>query len=319
MKFRAKILVVLVVIVSFGVLTASCGRSKGAPAATPTAPAPTLRPATVATATLHVSAPQVTETEQPIEATEPIEPEMVFVASGEFTMGSDPSTDPEAVDDEQPQHTLILPDFYLAKGPVTNTEYAAFVQATGHSAPYHWGSGFPPRGKEDHPVVHVSWHDAVAYCNWLADVTGQPYRLPSEAEWEKGARGNDGRIYPWGGEWDPARCNSREGGRGDTIAEVGLYVGDTTPVGAYPKGASPSGALDMAGNIWEWTSSVYEAYPYDPADGREDLNAADDVRRVLRGGAFGNLAWRVRSAFRGSDLPGFAFWDRGFRVALDGE
>jgi formylglycine-generating enzyme required for sulfatase activity len=75
----------------------------------------------------------------------------------------------------------------------------------------------------------------------------------------------------------------------------------------------------MAGNVWEWTRSVYKAYPYDPADGREDLKAGDNMRRVLRGGAFGNLAWRVRSAFRGSDLPGFAYWDRGFRVALDGE
>jgi formylglycine-generating enzyme required for sulfatase activity len=155
-------------------------------------------------------------------------------------------------------------------------------------------------------VVNVSWHDAMAYCNWLARVTGKPYRLPSEAEWEKGARGTDGRVYPWGSQWDPARCN----GRAST-------PGGTTPVGAYPDGASLYGALDMAGNVWEWTSSAYEAYPYEPADGREDLEAGDGVRRVVRGGSFGNLHWRVRCAFRGRDFPSASFWDRGFRVALD--
>jgi len=233
---------------------------------------------------------------------------MVLIPAGEFTMGSDPGLDPEALDDEGPPHRLHLPDFYLARSPVTNAQYAAFVQATGHSAPYHWGGGVPPRSKELHPVVNVSWHDALAYCNWLAEVTGKPYRLPSEAEWEKGARGDDGRIFPWGSEWNPARCNGREDDQGDT-----------TPVGAYPAGASPFGLLDMAGNVWEWTSSVYAAYPYNPADGREDLQAGDDVRRVLRGGAFVNLGWRVRSAFRGHDLPDFSFYDRGFRVALDSD
>jgi formylglycine-generating enzyme required for sulfatase activity len=324
MRFRANILIVLVVIVFLGLVTVACGGSKPASTATPTAPAPTAGPTTVAapaspTDTPHASAPQVTQAEQPVEPVEPIEPEMVLIPADEFTMGSDPSLDPDAVDDEGPQHTLHLPDFYLAKMPVTNAQYAAFVQATGHPAPYHWGGGLPPRRREDHPVVNVSWHDALAYCSWLAEATGKPYRLPSEAEWEKGARGDDGRIYPWAGQWEPARCNSREGGQGDTIAAVGIYIGETTPVGAYPEGASPYGLLDMAGNVWEWTSSIYEVYPYDPGDGREDLQAGDEVRRVLRGGAFGNLAWRVRSAFRGSDLPDFAFWDRGFRVALDRE
>jgi formylglycine-generating enzyme required for sulfatase activity len=242
---------------------------------------------------------------------------MVFIPAGEFTMGSDPSTDPEAVDDEGPQHPLHLPDYYLAKTPVTNAQYAAFVQATGHPTPYHWGGGIPPLREEDHPVVNVSWHDALAYCNWLAETTDKPYRLPSEAEWEKGARGDDGRIYPWGSQWNPEHCNNRQRGQGDTMLDR-IYIGETTPVGAYPEGASPYGLLDMAGNVWEWTSSVYKAYPYEPGDGREDL-AGDDVQRVLRGGASGNLAWRLRSAFRASDLPDFAFWDRGFRVALDAD
>jgi formylglycine-generating enzyme required for sulfatase activity len=314
----ARFVLVLAVSVSLTLVVAACGASKPAATAQPTTPVPaagatTAPPPASPTDTPFPSVPTAMEEEQLLI----IEPEMVLIPTGEFTMGSDPGLDPEAVDDEGPQHRLYLPDYYLAKTPVTNAQYGAFVQATGHPAPYHWGGGFPPRRKEDHPVVNVSWHDALAYCNWLAEVTGKPYRLPSEAEWEKAARGDDGRIYPWGAQWDPARCNSREGGQGDTIAEVGIYIGDTTPVDAYPEGASPYGLLDMAGNVWEWTSSVYEVYPYDPVDGREDLQAGDDVRRVLRGGAFVNLGWRVRSAFRGHDLPDFFFWDRGFRVALD--
>jgi formylglycine-generating enzyme required for sulfatase activity len=292
MKSGIKILVVLMVIVSFGLVTAACGGPEPTPTPQPTIPAP-------------------------VEDDQPVKPDMVLIPAGEFVMGSDPTLDQDAVDDEQPQHTLYLPDYYLAKTPVTNAQYAAFVQATGHRIPYHWQGGKPPRAEEDHPVVNVSWHDALAYCNWLSEATGQPYRLPSEAEWEKGARGSDGRIYPWGNQWDAARCNSKESGQGDTIAPLHIYTGSTTPVDAHIEGASPYGLLDMAGNVWEWTSSVYEAYPYDPADGREDLESGDDVRRVLRGGASVNLAWRVRCAFRGGDLPGFFFYDRGFRLAMD--
>jgi formylglycine-generating enzyme required for sulfatase activity len=130
----------------------------------------------------------------------------------------------------------------------------------------------------------------VAYCNWLAEVTGKAYRLPSEAEWEKGARGAAGRIYPWGNEWDPNRCNSSEGG-----------PGDTTPVGGYPQGASPYGLLDMAGNVWEWCHSLYKPYPYDAKDGREDPKAT--APRVVRGGAFGDLERNIRCACRDGYLP----------------
>jgi len=99
---------------------------------------------------------------------------------------------------------------------VTNAQYLAFVEATGQKPPGHWQGGKPPEGKEEHPVVNVSWHDAMAYCQWLAKVTGKVCRLPSEAGWEKAARGTDGRIYPWGDKWDAKRCNSSEGGPGDT-------------------------------------------------------------------------------------------------------
>ncbi len=241
----------------------------------------------------------------------PFEPEMILIPAGEFLMGSDPSIDKLADDNEQPQHIVYLPDYYLAKTPVTNAQYAAFVKATNHEQPEHLKDGKPPQGKEDHPVVYVTWRDAVAYCNWLAEATGKAYRLPSEAEWEKGARGTDGRIYPWGNEWDPKRCNSREGGKGGI-----------TPVGAYPKGASPYGLLDMAGNVYEWTRSLWGEgwanpdfkYPYNPKDGREDPEASG--LRVVRGGAFPIDLRYVRCACRSWFDP--FDWDLigGFRICV---
>ena len=230
---------------------------------------------------------------------------MVLIPASEFLMGSDPQKDPEARGFEQPQHTLYLPDYYLAKTPVTNAQYLAFVQSTGYERPQHWEDKKPPRGKEDHPVGYVSWHDAVVYCRWLAEVTGKPYRLPTEAEWEKAARGTDGRIYPWGGQWDKARCNSWEGGK---------Y--DTTPVGAYSQGASPYGLLDMAGNVWEWTSSLWKEYPYDPTDGRENSEAGDKDLRVVRGGAFYPDQGIVRCALRRGDFPDVRNYRSGFRVVV---
>jgi serine/threonine protein kinase len=248
----------------------------------------------------------------------PFEPEMIPIPAGEFLMGSDPSVDKDAWDEEQPQHTLHLPDYHLSRTPVTNAQYAVFVQATGHRLPDHWKGKFrkggnPPRGKGDHPVVNVSWHDAVAYCRWLAEVTGRPYRLPSEAEWEKSARGSDGRIYPWGNQWDATQCNSEKGGEGDT-----------TPVGTYPQGASPYGLLDMAGNVLEWTRSLWGGdweepsfkYPYDPADGREDPDAPGDILRVLRGGSFYLNAKYARCAVRTRLIPNYFGMSSGFRVMV---
>jgi formylglycine-generating enzyme required for sulfatase activity len=236
-----------------------------------------------------------------VRVTLPFEPEMVLIPAGEFLMGSEPDMDKEALPDERPQHTLYLPDYYMARTPVTNAQYAAFVESTGHSQPQHWKDGKPPSGKEDHPVVYVFWYDVVAYCDWLAEVTGKPYRLPSEAEWEKGARGTDGRIYPWGDLLEAWRCNI--GGEG------------TSPVGVYPTGASPYGLLDMAGNVWEWTHSVDKGYPYDPDDGREDLEAKGP--RVLRGGSWFDPSERyTRCAFRLYLHPSFFYDNVGLRVVV---
>jgi formylglycine-generating enzyme required for sulfatase activity len=231
-------------------------------------------------------------------------------------MGSDAKKDNDAFDDEQPQHRLHLPDYAIAKTPVTNAQYLAFVQAAGHRKPGHWKKGKPPKNKQDHPVVNVSWHDAMAYCRWLAETTGKPYRLPSEAEWEKAARGDkDDRIYPWGDEPpDDTRCN------------FGANVGGTTPVGQYSQqGDSPYGCVDMAGNVWEWTLSLWGTYgekpdfkyPYDPEDGRENLEAGDEVARVLRGGAFLRSQGDVRCACRLWDSPDYWNVDLGgFRPVL---
>jgi formylglycine-generating enzyme required for sulfatase activity len=245
---------------------------------------------------------------------QPFEPEMVLVAAGQFTMGSDPRRDPAAADEEQPQHVLDLPDVYLSRTPVTNAHYRAFVLSTGRRTPGHWPRGRPRHG--EHPVVNVSWHDAVAYCRWLSGATGRPYRLPSEAEWEKGARGSAGSIYPWGDGWDPDHCNARQGGGGRP-----------TPVDAYPNGASPYGLLDMAGNVWEWTRSLWGAgwlapefrYPYASTDGREDASAGDPISRVVRGGAYDNGPRLVRCAARGRVYPLLASKYVGFRVCVPGE
>jgi len=243
----------------------------------------------------------------------PDEPEMVLVPAGKFLMGFKPEHFLERLLgifferwNYLRLHTQYLPDYYIAKTPITNAQYAAFVQATGHERPRHW-RWTNTAEKQDHPVVEVSWHDAVAYCKWLSEVTGKPYRLPSEPEWEKAARGTDGRIYPWGNrwEWDKERCNTREGANGGT-----------TPVGAYPNGASPYGCLDMAGNVWERTLSIYKDYPYDPTDGRENLEASDKGLRVLRGGSWVDPRSSARCAFRYRVYPVFRLFNFGFRVVV---
>ncbi len=236
----------------------------------------------------------------PIVATrQPIEPELILIPAGEFLMGSDSKIDKDARDREQPQHALYLPDYYIAKTPVTKAQYAAWKKQT------------PRKGKENHPVVKVSWDDAVAYCKWLAKTTGQPYRLPSEAEWEKAARGTDGHIYPWGNQWEAKRCNTFEGGKKGT-----------TPVGFYPKGASPYGCLDMAGNVWEWCVTEYadgfKPYPYHSEEDEwteEYLNRTNDLR-VLRGGSWGVRQYYARCAFRFGFVDHYGDGNSGFRIVV---
>ena len=243
-----------------------------------------------------------------------VQPQLVRVPEGEFLMGSTTAEvdalgryDPELkewAEDEKLQHRVSLPAYEIGAYPITNLEYRSFVRETNHSPPPHWEGDAYPDGLGDHPVVYVSWHDARAYCAWLREKTGIPYRLPTEAQWEKAARGTDGRTYPWGDEFEPARCNSLEGG---------LLA--TTPVGQYsPEGDSPYGLADVAGNVLEWTSTLYRDYPYDPQDGREEQEEGGP--RVLRGGAFDFPQWYVRCAYRHRYYPDYRYADLGFRVVV---
>ncbi|WP_300449131.1 SUMF1/EgtB/PvdO family nonheme iron enzyme [Accumulibacter sp.] len=232
------------------------------------------------------------------------DPEWVAIPAGEFTMG-----------EAEAAHRVRLPAYAIARVPVSNAQYALFVQATGYDPPEYWNGKRPPRNREAHPVVEVSWHDALAYCRWLSEATRRPIGLPSEAEWEKAARGDaDARAYPWGDVFDAARCNV--GGSG---------FDGTTPVGVFAHGASPYGCLDMAGNVWEWTRSLWGkdpqkptfVYPYAASDPkREDLNAPDDVYRVVRGGSWYFLRGFARCAYRYGFRPGFRYVFLGFRVVL---
>jgi iron(II)-dependent oxidoreductase len=217
---------------------------------------------------------------------------------------------------EKPVHRVYVAEFRIARVPVTNAQYSLYVKDTKATPPSDWRGGQPPAGKENHPVVNVSWHDAQAYCRWLGAKTGKAVRLPTEAEWEKAARGDkDKRAYPWGDDWEALRCNSEE-----------LGLGDTSPVGLFLKGASPYGVLDMTGNVWEWTSSLWGKdvskpdfkYPYNPKDGREELSAPNDMHRVLRGGSFDLNRRIARCAVRLGNYPNNWLWlgYLGFRVVV---
>jgi formylglycine-generating enzyme required for sulfatase activity len=238
-----------------------------------------------------------------------IEPEMVRVPAGHFWMGSS-DDDQEAFDVERPRSIVQVPAFWIARYPLTHEAYRLFLLANpDHEVPYGWERTYIPAGMATHPVARVSWYDALAYCEWLSKKSGRRYLLPSEAEWEKAARGIEANIYPWGDTWDPQRCNH----------ELSHHH-RTTPVGAYaPDDASPYGCNDMAGNVWEWTRSQYVDYPYDPNDGREDLRASEKVLRVLRGGSFTSDRRQVRCACRDRATPLYGNRGYGFRLVLHGE
>jgi formylglycine-generating enzyme required for sulfatase activity len=267
--------------------------------------------------------------------------ELVYIRTNEFLMGSNRAADPKAADNELPQHKLFLNAYFIGRTPVTVAQFAVFVQATGYrTTAEQYGHGYNlvdgrwkeikdaqwrfPHGSENivqqksaHPVTLVSWYDALAFCNWLTDMTQFQVYLPSEAEWEQAARGTDGQIYPWGNE-EPT----------DTLCNFNLNVKDTTPVGQYsPQGDSPAGCADMAGNVIEWTRSLWGVdlhtpefnYPYSEREPeREDIQAPDDVRRVVRGGGWDDDYEGVRAAFRLPNPPISRNDILGFRVASPG-
>ena len=228
-------------------------------------------------------------------------------------MGSDKRQDPQATEYEMPQGTVVLNRFYIGRYEVTVGQMRAFALAGGTVDPD------TLTGASALPAADVNWRVARAYSNWLDEQVRQSssvprafhsvlsagegcrVTLPSEAEWEKAARGNDGRMYPWGATMEPSRSNHQGA--------------DTTVVGSFPAGASPYGVLDMTGNVWEWTRSLWLPYPYVPyVPEREDLNA--DGLRVVRGGSSNTVEARNRAANREFNDPAFQGWDVGFRLAV---
>jgi formylglycine-generating enzyme required for sulfatase activity len=222
---------------------------------------------------------------------EPIQLELVRIPAGWFLMGSDSSVDQFAQPNEKPQHRLNLDDFYISKFPITCSQYSKFK-----------GIALTFR---NHPVLDVSWEHAMAFCRWLDSKTRWNVRLPSEAEWEKAARGPDGRVYPWG-NLPPDKAKHQ------VPADWELRK----PVGSYPAGVSPFGVMELVGYPWEWTSTLYREYPYDPKDGREDLTAKG--QRVIRGSSRRVLispAESYRCAVRsGAQASGFDKTTASFRI-----
>jgi hypothetical protein len=212
---------------------------------------------------------------------------------------------------------ISVDSFAIGRFLVTNKEYQLFVKETGHRAPLHWESGAIPRGKREHPVVYVSFYDAVAYCQWLSAATGQVYRVPSEVEWEIGASwcvSDRAKLtYPWGASFDSQLCNTWESG-----------LGETTPIGQFSPagGDSPLGLCDAAGNVWEWTSTVGRSadgaiLPY-PSPERNQSDLTIWAPRVQRGGTFLAGSEYATTSFRLFNLPDLALQDFGFRVVREG-
>jgi len=241
---------------------------------------------------------------------ENIEPEMIHIPAGKFLMGSDKTMDILAGDDETPQHEVYVADYWISKSPITNVQYQHFMDAKVTRIVYavNWNKLTRKylTGMENHPVACLNWNDSLAYCNWLVEQTGKAYRLPTEAEWEKMARGTDGRIWPWGNEFNIRYCyHSLE---------------DTYPVGKYSSEKdSTYGCIEIVGTVKEWVSSLYKPYPYAFEDGREDLEAPG--QRVMRGGGSYSLLEAdneeySRCASRDSIPPEDRQCYFGFRCAL---
>ena len=236
--------------------------------------------------------------------------EMVFVPAGEFSMGSD-----EGDDDEKPVHDVYLDAYWIDRTEVTNAQYRAFVEETGHRTPTECDWGEPTYGQggmESHPVVCVSWEDATAYCQWAGG------RLPTEAEWEKAARGTDGREYPWGDTFDGTKLNYCDANCELEHKDTGFDDGyvRTAPVGSFPEGVSPYGVLDLAGNVWEWVADWFAADYYGGSPERNPTGPEAGDFRVARGGSWNHDSLGGRSALRFRDDPDLRFDEVGFRCGL---
>ena len=248
------------------------------------------------------------------------------IPAGEFLMGAE-----DGEEDERPAHRAYLDEYCIGTRPVTNADYAQFVKDTGHPSPavralplmvsgpleadfralaaaYFWNNGTPPEGRDEHPVTLIGYEDASAYCSWLASKTGKPVRLPTEAEWEKAARGGlEGRKFPWGDTLDPECAHF--------LPHAGLKAErGTAPVGSYP--ANPFKLHDMAGNVWEWVADWYAANYYSSSQYLNPQGPDSGLMRIVRGGAWVNADGRyLRCAYRHKVPPDSYAYSIGFRVA----
>lgn len=227
---------------------------------------------------------------------------MIYIPDGQFWMGTDRSdgsdnnqgtNTPLAANDARPRHRASNAAFFLDKTEVTNAQYKKFCDATGYAPPPHWKAGNFPEGQGDFPVTRVNWYEATACANWMGK------RLPTESEWERAAGGTEGRLYTWGNTWDASRL-----------------VWDTDgprAVGSKPQGASPEGALDLNGNVLEWTSSWFDAYPNAPTK-QPDFGTK---LKVVRGGAWTGGNETAESWYRSVNFPRARIEWVGFRCAKD--
>ncbi|MEO8438828.1 MAG: SUMF1/EgtB/PvdO family nonheme iron enzyme [Spartobacteria bacterium] len=287
------------------------------------APAP-VKPAVIvppkaAVASTNGHAPAIAKAMPPIDVaaeraqfanfTSSIGAEMLLVPSGSFQMGS---TAPDAGPNEQPITPITLTRYYLSRHPVTNAQYEMFD-------PSHARKRAPGTG-ERHPVVYVSSTEAMKFCQWLGSRERRRYRLPTEAEWEYAARGKDGRIYPWGnqeGRGDLANFADRNTVFAWSDREIDDGFPESSPVGSFPRGASPFGMEDMAGNVWEWCLDYYEAYRGAPKT--NPRGAATGAKRVYRGGSWKSRFNSLRTMARGSNVPNYICNDLGFRIVCECE
>ena len=242
------------------------------------------------------------ETTKPVSATFTNSLWMTFVRVGpaEFTMGS---SDAKSPDNEKPAHTVLLTQAcWMAVTPVTNAQYEQFDPDHRQLRPA-WNG-------DDHPVIFTNWNEATAFCLWLSPRDGREYRLPTEAQWEFAARGTDGRIFPWGNQWDPRRCNSAE--------ESGDFD-QTSPVAHFPNGISPHGVLDMVGNVWEWCADWYEPGYGSGATRSDPTGPAASQYKVCRGGSWMNHGYSCRVTMRARRAVDFSDAYIGFRVVCVSE
>jgi formylglycine-generating enzyme required for sulfatase activity len=291
---------VYALIILMGIVAMASGCAPEAPPDTPI-PQPTAMPSATQATAEEVASPTPagpTSTPMPTSTPRPAatptsapsnKPNTVYIQGGAFILGSENGSE-----DETPQQEMVINAFNIDIYPVTNAEYKEFIDATGRDAPRTWDAGAHPEGTGDHPVIWVNWQDAKAFCEWAEK------RLPTEFEWERAARGADGRTYPWGDAFAATNCNSKESG-----------LGGTSPVGSYPDGVSPDGVFDMAGNVWEWTADWYEGY----RGTRFELTRYGEQYKVLRGGSWFDGGELQRTTTRKSFDPNQGFSTIGFRCA----